>query len=306
MFPLKDHLETSILFITFRRPDTTAKVFEAIKQAKPERLYVAQNFPGSDTPEDIKKWTDVRSILENVDWDCEVKRLYRTKYLTAKASISTAIDWFFQNEKEGIILEDDCLPDSTFFQFCEELLERYRDDERIAMISGDNFQFGKIEMEESYYFSRYTHIWGWASWRRSWNNYDVHMKHWPLIRDKKCLQDMFHNEKAVRYWTSIFDKTYMGNIDTWDYQWLFTCWIQNQLTILPSVNLVKNIGFGKEAVHTKVQNQFADLQTETMLFPLKHPDFLMRNYVADNLTENTNFSGEKLLLKAFHKIGQML
>jgi len=299
-------LETPVLFITFRRPDTTRKVLEMIRQAQPKRLYIAQNFPCSTNTEEIKKWNGVRAIIENIDWDCDVRRLYREQYLDAKTSISTAINWFFENEEEGIILEDDCLPHTTFFRFCEELLEKYRDDERVAMISGDNFQFGRKRTEYSYYFSRYPHIWGWASWRRAWENYDVDMKQWHEIRDGGWLQDWLGDKKSVRYWKKIFEKVYQGKIDTWDYQWAFSCWTQSALIILPNVNLVSNIGFGSEAVHTREKNKFAEMEIEPMRFPLSHPDYILRDSVADSITENKMFSGQALMPRAINKLKQTI
>jgi len=296
MDPHQDQLNTPVLFITFRRPDTTRKVFERIRQAQPKRLYIAQNFPGSDNVEEVEKWKCVRAIIENIDWDCDVHRLYREHYLDAKTSISTAINWFFENEEEGIILEDDCLPHPTFFRFCEEMLEKYRYDERIAMISGDNFQFGRKRTKYSYYFSRYTHIWGWASWRRAWDNYDVDMKIWPEIRDGGWLKDLLGARRIVWYWKYIFENVYKGKVDTWDYQWTFACWIQNALTILPNVNLVSNIGFGMEAVHTKVKDKFAEMDTEPMSFPILHPDYIIRDSKADFFVENKMFSGIKALM----------
>jgi hypothetical protein len=306
MNPYQDQLNTPILFITFRRPDTTRRVFERIKQAQPKKLYIAQNFPGSDNAEEIKKWNDVRAIIENIDWDCHVKKLYREYYLDAKTSISTAINWFFQQEEEGIILEDDCLPHPTFFRFCEELLEKYRDDERIAMISGDNFQFGNKRTEYSYYFSRYTHIWGWASWRRAWKNYDANIASWPEIRDGVWLHDLLGDQKSVRYWEIIFEDVYNGKIDTWDFQWAFSCWIQNALTILPNVNLVSNIGFGKDAAHTKNKCKLADMETKFMIFPISHPSYILRDSVSDHFTEKMQFSGQSLLSRVLNKAKKII
>lgn len=294
--------KTPILFITFKRPETTQKVFEKIRQIQPKKLYIAQNIPKDKNEEEIKKWNAVQTIIENIDWNCKVHKLYRKKYLDAKTSISTAIDWFFKNEEEGIILEDDCLPHPTFFRFCEELLEKYRDDDRIAMISGNNFQFGRKRTQYSYYFSRYTHIWGWASWRRAWKNFDVDMKLWPEIRDGDWLNDILDDKKSVKYWKNIFEKTYTGKIDTWDYQWTFTCWIQNQLTILPNVNLVSNIGFGKDATFTK---NSIDMRANTLLqkmqFPLKHQKYIIRDIKADEVT-NKNFVTVSLLKRLKNKI----
>ena len=301
-----DQLETPILFITFKRPDTTAKVFEAIRQAKPKRLYIAQNIPNDENPLTLKKWNDVRSIIEKVDWDCDVRRLYREQYLDARTSISTAIDWFFEHEEEGIILEDDCLPHPTFFKFCEELLDKYRDDTRIAMISGNNFQFGRKRTEYSYYFSRYTHIWGWASWRRSWMNYDVDMKLWPEIREGKWLNGILNTKWSDFYWRRIFNKVYDGKIDTWDYQWIFNCWINTTLTIIPYVNLVSNIGFGEAATHTKNENITSKVNAEEIKFPLAHPRFVMRDFVADSFSEKKIFSGRTRLYEVIANLKQKL
>ena len=224
--------------------------------------------------------------LSTVDWDCEVKTLFSDKNLGCKVAVSRAIDWFFEHVEEGIILEDDCLPHPTFFRFCEELLNKYRDDERIGQISGDNFQFGKKRTEYSYYFSRYTLIWGWATWRRAWKNYDVDMKSWPEIHDNGWLQDWLGNKKLVHYWMRIFEMTYQGEINTWDYQWTFTCWIRNCLTILPNVNLISNIGFSAGGTHTSCKNdKSANIPVEAMEFPLRHPPFMSRDSSSDKLTE---------------------
>lgn len=298
----QDQLGTPILFITFRRPDTTKRVFAMIRQAHPKKLYIAQNFPDSDNAEEVEKWNDVRAIIENIDWDCDVQRLYREQYLDAKTSISTAINWFFENEGEGIVLEDDCLPHPTFFRFCEEMLEKYRDDERIAMISGDNFQFGRKRTKYSYYFSRYTHIWGWASWRRAWDNYDVDMKIWHEIRDGGWLEDLLGAKKSVWYWKNRFENVHKGKIDTWDYQWTFSCWIQNALTVLPNVNLISNIGFDMKAVHTNVKDKFVEMKIKPMRFPISHPDYILRDSKADSFVESKMFSGKSLVLRVIKRV----
>lgn len=300
-----NRLETPILFITFRRPDTTIRVFERIRQSQPKKLYIAQNVPKGDKIGEVEKWNEVRAIIEKVDWDCDVRRLYRTQYLDAKTSISSAINWLFQNEEEGIILEDDCLPHLTFFRFCEALLDKYRDDERIAMISGDNFQFGKKRTAYSYYFSRYSHIWGWASWRRAWKNYDVNMTLWPEFRDSGCLQDCLGDTKSIRYWKKIFERVYLGKIDTWDYQWLFTCWIQGMLTILPNFNLISNIGLTPEATHKSDLNTFDDMKTESMIFPIVHPPFILHDSIADSITEKKMFSGQPLFPRVLNRLGRL-
>ncbi|KCZ72175.1 hypothetical protein ANME2D_01579 [Candidatus Methanoperedens nitroreducens] len=289
-------LKTPVAFIIFNRPDTTRRVFAEIAKAGPRKLLVIADGPRADHPEDAEKCAAVRAIIDNVDWDCEVLTNYSDVNLGCKRRVSSGLDWVFDTVEEAIILEDDCLPHPTFFRFCEELLEKYRNDKRIAMISGDNFQFGRKRTKYSYYFSRYPHIWGWASWRRAWKNYDVDMKLWPEIRDGGWLQDLLGAKISVWYWKNRFENVYKGKIDTWDYQWAFSCWIQNALTVIPDVNLVSNIGFDMNAVHTKVKHEFADMEIEPMSFPISHSDYILRDSNADFFVENKMFSGIKSLM----------
>ena len=299
-------LKTPVVFIIFNRPDTTKRVFTEIAQAKPPKLLVIADGPRADHPEDVGKCAAVRAIINGVDWDCDVLKNYSDVNLGCKRRVSSGLDWVFDTIEDAIILEDDCLPHSTFFRFCEEMLERYKDDERIAMISGNNFQFGRKRTDYSYYFSRYTHIWGWASWRRAWDNYDVDMKIWPEIRDGGWLRDLLGDKKSVRYWKKMFENVYQGKIDTWDYQWIFSCWVQGALTILPNVNMVSNIGFGPEAVHTTKRNKFAEMKTEYMDFPISHPPYILSDSLADSITGNRMFSDQPLLLKGKNKLKRII
>ena len=205
--------------------------------------------------------------------------------LGCKMRVSSGLDWVFEQVEDAIILEDDCLPSQSFFWFCEELLERYRDDERVMVISGDNFEFGRKRTQYSYYFSRYIHTWGWASWRRAWSYYEKDMQSWPYIRDNDYMQDILLDKTAVKYWSKIFEAVYKNKIDTWDYQWTFSCWIQNGLTVLPNVNLVSNIGFGEGGTHTKVASKIAMILALEITLPLKHPPTMIRDDVADRWTE---------------------
>ena len=299
-------LKTPVAFIVFNRPNTTKKVFAEIAKARPPKLLVIADGPRSNHPDDIKKCAEVRAIIDDVDWDCEVLTKYSTENMGCRHCPPKGLDWVFEVVEEAIILEDDCLPHPDFFRFCEELLEKYRYDERIAMISGDNFQFGRKRTPYSYYFSRYPHLWGWASWRRAWKRYDANMKLWPIIRDGRWLQDILGDKKSVRYWTKQIENTYQGKIDSWDYQWVLECWIKNKLTVLPNVNLVSNIGFGSEAVHTTKRNKFADMKTECMDFPISHPPYILRDSVADSFTGNKMFSEQPLLLKGINKLKRII
>ena len=297
-------LTTPVLFLVFNRPDTTKQVYAAIRQAKPEKLFVAADGPRSDRPGEAEKCDEVQQIATNVDWDCDVKILFKKKNFGCGVAVSSGIDWFFENVEAGIILEDDCVPHQTFFQFCQELLLKYRHDERIMVISGNNFQFGRNITKYSYYYSRYMHCWGWASWRRAWKYYDFDMALWPTIRDSDLLEHILHDKKGVvLYWKRILDRTYRGEVDSWAYRWLFSCWVQNGLTILPNVNFVSNIGFGEDAVHTKDSSDpFANMRVYAMEFPLKHPPFMIRNARADEFTHRKVFSTSIYKLFVMHAV----
>ena len=295
-------LKTPVAFIIFNRPETTERVFAEIAKARPPKLLVIADGPRMDHPDDTEKCAAVRAIIDSVDWDCEILKNYSDVNLGCKRRVSSGLDWVFDTVEEAIILEDDCLPHPTFFRFCEEMLEKYRDDKRIAMISGDNFQFGRKRTEYSYYFSRYPHIWGWASWRRVWDNYDVDMQIWPEIRDGGWLKDLLGARRSVWYWKYIFGNVHKGNVDTWDYQWTFACWIQSALTIIPNVNLVSNIGFGMKAVHTKVKDKFADMEIEPVSFPILHPRYIIRDSKADFFIENKMFFGKSLMLRVIKRV----
>jgi hypothetical protein len=299
---LKYQLKTPVAFIIFNRAETTERVFAEIAKARPQKLLVIADGPRADCPEEAEKCKAARAIIDKVNWDCEVLTNYSEVNLGCKRRISSGLDWVFDTVEEAIILEDDCLPDPTFFLFCEELLEKYRYDERIAMISGDNFQFGRRRTEYSYYFSRYPHIWGWASWRRSWKNYDVEMKLWPEIRDGEWLNDLLEDQKSAWYWQYKFGKAYAGKVDTWDYQWVFACWTQSALSIIPNVNLVSNIGFGKNAVHTTIKEKYAAMKTEPMRHPISHPQYILQDSKADSRLQSEMFSGSSLVLRLIYRI----
>lgn len=283
-------LNTPVAFIIFNRPDTTARVFAEIAKAQPPTLLVISDGPRAHRTGESERVAQTRAIIEQVDWPCEVLTNFSDVNLGCKRRVSSGIDWIFEQVEEAIILEDDCLPDPSFFRFCQEMLERYRHDQRVGMISGDNFQFGRRYGEDSYYFSKYVHIWGWASWRDRWQgSYDVQMNRWPQVRDLGRLGDLVLDENEASYWRSIFERVHQGGIDTWDYQWVFANWIEGRLSILPSVNLISNIGFGVDATHTTGVSPLADLPTEPLPFPLAHPVVRTRNVTADRFSDRECF-----------------
>jgi hypothetical protein len=298
-------MQTPVAFIIFNRPDTTSRVFEAIRQAKPPLLLVIADGARSSKPGEAAKCAATRAIIDRVDWDCEVRTNYSDVNLGCGKRVSSGLDWVFQEVEEAIILEDDCLPHFTFFQFCEELLAYYRNDTRIMAISGNNFQRGKKYSDDSYYFSRYNHVWGWASWRRAWQHYDFTISKWPQVRDEGWLNSVLEDRHSIRDWSIEFEQMYKGEKDTWDYQWTFACWIQNGLTILPEVNLISNIGFNADATHTTKDSPFANQALGSIDFPLSHPSFILRNTKADSFTDSTMFESN-LFNKILFRINLIL
>ncbi len=277
-------LSTAVLFLVFNRPDVTKQVFEAIREAKPPRLYVAADGAREDKNGEAEKVDKVREyITSSIDWDCKVRTLFRKTNLGCKMAVSGAIDWFFENEEMGIILEDDCLPSQSFFWFCEELLEKYKNDMRVWHIAGNNFHFGwKRDKDYSYYFSYYGSIWGWATWKNKWKHYDVGMKNYDEIKSKKYLWDLFGNKEEVNFRISNFEQIKKG-LDTWDYQWVYTKFINCGLSIVPEVNLVGNLGFGGDATHTHSRSdKRANMAFYDISFPLKMPGFIIRDKKSDD------------------------
>jgi hypothetical protein len=283
-------MKTPIVLIIFRRPETTLKVFDQIRQVKPSKLFVISDAPRTDRPDESEQCEKTRAIIDYVDWDCEIVKHYADTNLGPFRCIASGLDWVFNQVEEAIILEDDCFPDLTFFRFCEELLDYYRNDQRIIAISGDNFQLGHQRTEDSYYFSRYTHSWGWATWKRAWKYADMEMKAWPQVREQNLLKLILDNDREVRYWDTMLQATYESKIVAWDYRWTLAAWLQNGLTILPNVNLISNIGFGEGATNTiSTKNPWINLPTESMNFPLQHPEFIIRDSMADKFTQDSVF-----------------
>ncbi len=298
------NVSTSIIFIIFNRPSLTQSVFNIIASVKPSRLFVIADGPRSNKIGEQEKCNLARSVIDAVDWPCEVFKNYSDVNLGCNKRISSGLDWVFSQVEEAIILEDDCLPHPSFFRFCDELLEQYRHDSRIFTVSGNNFQFGLQRTNHSYYFSRYNHCWGWATWRRAWNLYDIEMQQWPEVRDNHWLNDWLDDPLEVRYWSRKFQSVYENRIDTWDFRWTFACWIQSGLSILPNVNLVSNIGFDDGGTHNRYsKNPYANIPTEALSFPLRHPPFVIRDRQADRFTQANQFG---LIARGQRKIRQLL
>jgi hypothetical protein len=285
----KNQFDTPILFLIFNRPNLTKQVFERIRELQPAYLYIGADGPRKGKPSDIENCRQAREITNQINWDCELKTLFRENNLGCKMAVSSAISWFFENVEEGIILEDDCLPEISFFHFCQKLLEYYRNDDRIMHICGSNYQDGIQRGDVGYYFSIYNHIWGWATWRRAWKSYDVEIKNYPDFINHDVLSNFFNKKQDKKFWINIFKKVYNGEIDTWDYQWTYAIWKNHGLSIIPNKNLVVNIGLGDDATHTKtkvISSQNLDkIDAENIVHPIE----LIRDIEADDYTFQRNF-----------------
>ncbi len=288
----------------FNRPDPTRQVFDAIRAAKPSKLLVVADGPRADKPGEAEKCSATREIIDDVDWDCDVQRNFSDTNMGCRLRVSSGITWAFELVEKAVILEDDCVPSASFFHYCAELLDHYESDERVMMVSGDNFLFGNPATADSYYFSRYPHVWGWATWRRAWSKYDLHMTRWPEIRDKKLFNQYFPKMSERYYWESILQHVYDGNIDTWDYQWAYSIWANSGLSITPARNLIQNVGFHSTATHTKrdnVYSSYSSLTAEELSFPLTHPMTVLASFDKDELEARLRDAHTKTLPYPFNK-----
>lgn len=299
-------LNAAVLFLVFNRPDTTAQVFEAIRQAKPPRLYVAADGPRHNRPGEAGLCAEVRRIATNVDWPCEVKTLFRENNMGCKLGVCEGINWFFEMEEMGIILEDDCLPSPSFFEFCSELLGKYANDTRVGHIAGTSFfgaqAFGKVT--DSYVFSRYGSVWGWATWKRAWEYYDVSLRDWGEMSRRRWLNSAIpgRRERAARL--KIAEELISGRLNTWDYQWSFARMFNSMLSIVPTTNLVVNLGFDSRATHTRNVDIQAPTSISNVGFPLRHPPFILPDSGYDALFEKERFANG-FVSRIRHKVGQI-
>ncbi|ARS34503.1 hypothetical protein [Pontibacter actiniarum] len=286
----QEPLHTPVLLIIFNRAHTTQQVFDRIRQVKPKKLYVAADGPRPHVGTDAERCAETRRIVEQVDWDCEVKTLFQEQNLGCGVAPSRSISWLFEHEEYGIILEDDCIPSRSFFWFCQELLEKYKYDTRVMHISGNNYLDGwRRDSDYSYYFSDKVNSWGWATWRRAWQLYDFHLGSYPELKQKGYLNGIFLNKLEEQYRLSKLEETFT-NIqkgDVWDYQWEFTVYSNSGLCIVPEVNLVRNIGFGEDATHTfNLHDKKAQVHEQEIDFPLRHPKFVIRDVESDRRNFN--------------------
>lgn len=271
-------MKSPVAVFIFNRPDLTAELFDVLRQVKPPVLFVSADGPRPDRPNDERLCRETLEIAQDIDWPCDVHWNVREANLGCGPAMSQGIDWVFEHVDRAILLEDDCLPDPSFFEFCDDLLERYKDDTRIMQISGSNLAAPEeLFAGASYSFASYPFVWGWATWRRAWEHYDFRMGSWPQFRDTGGLHGLHasrsHRATLNREWNWI----HAGN-GTWDHQWQYTVMSQHGLSVYPSKNLISNLGFRADATQTTIEGgAYAAIPVEPMVFPLVHPPMVSHN-----------------------------
>lgn len=268
-------LTTPVTFFIFNRPEHTKIVFDAIAQAKPSKLLVVADGPRNNRPDDVTNCAQARAVVEKVNWDCEVLRNYSETNMGLRQRFPSAFNWVFSQVEESIVLEDDCLPHASFFPYCRDLLQHYRDDARITSINGSNLGYFHPTKAASYRFSKFMNMWGWATWKRSHKLVDFEMNSWPALRTSPEFDEIFnHDQEWISYWSRKFDLIHNRDraIDSWDYQWILSNLQQRKLAVSPQVNMIRNIGHGHQATHTTKQNHpLSQIEAQEMPLPLVHP-----------------------------------
>lgn len=256
----------------FIRPECLSKVFDCVRSVKPAQLFLVLDAPRVNRPDDIPKWEACKRVFEGVDWECEVHREYAQTNMGCRRRMGSGITWVFSHVEEAVVLEDDCVPDPTFFLFCAELLQRYRADARVGMIAGHVAHLGKIDVLESYYFDRLNTIWGWATWRRAWSKFDATMEAWPSFRANRGLSELCRSRYQERKLVSMFDGVHQNKRSSWATAWALTCIREGFFCLHPTRNLITNIGCGLDATHTDCSSTpWSGRPLQPIKFPLAHP-----------------------------------
>lgn len=307
MDKLINTLNTPVLFLVFNRPDTTQQVFNQIKLAQPKQLFIAADGPRLERTGEVQKCEQVKQIVSQITWDCEVKTLFRIQNLGCGKAVSSAINWFFAHVDEGIILEDDCLPNLDFFNYCQEMLLKYRDNDTIMHISGCNLiKTECIKDKSSYYFSNYCFIWGWATWKKAWKHYDFNLN-FDINVYEKSINEKFKNKFERKYWKGILQRSKNKLIDTWDYQWVFAVWLNKGISANTKINFIQNIGFGIDATHTLDVNHAPNLVLQNSKYAINPPNIVINKFYDKQCSKVFGILNNKLfLLKQFKRVGNYI
>lgn len=293
-------MDVAILLLIWKRPEHTKRVIGSIRKVAPKRIYISSDGPKKNDKNNQKLVNITREeVLREINWECNIFTNFSEENQGCKLAVSKGIDWFFDHEDEGIILEDDCLPNTYFYQYCKVLLEKYRNDNRIWAICGNGYQNKNSFSGESYFLSKYVDVWGWATWKRCWELYDRDIKTWEVNRSNNILKNVFDKKREFDYWIKIFDKLYFKREpDTWDYQWQYACFINSGMSCMPYINLVENIGFGCGATHTlniPITEKLDIKKLGKVKFPLIHPAVFLKSKECDEKIENEFFSGYSIM-----------
>lgn len=276
-----------ILLLLFNRPNKTIELIDSLRSVAPKTIYIS--IDGPRTTEESELTENVNKCLSKIDWRSDVHLIRSDHNLGCKIHNSKAISWFLNETDEGIVLEDDCIAHPSFFKFCNELLDKYRNDERIFHISGNNFVKVNNTFKDSYHFSIFPHCWGWATWKRAWVKFDLSMRDWPEFNKQNKLKNIFDSTISQNYWRKVFQNTYDKKNDSWAYIWTYICWKEGGLSIIPNLNLVKNTGSGLDATHTHKKDWYFDLPIYQLNSPIVHPSFFLVDKKADSYTQSNVF-----------------
>lgn len=287
---------TPIVFIFFNRPNHITEATSILKKIKPEKIYLVADGPRNKKEAPLVRKT--RKLVEkNITWSPEIIKIYSSKNMGLRNRIVSGLNQVFEKEEKAIILEDDCIANPSFFKFCDQLLKKYKNNRHIGSIAGTNFLFNKKNPSSSYYFSKYPHSWGWATWKRAWNLFDNEMSGW-----KQVWNDHSHTSLFLKwYWYLIFSTVSKLKIDSWAYRWTYSCWKHKLLTVIPQQNLVKNVGFNSNATNTKFKSSVLSMKTSSLNFPLKHPEKIKQNSFLDKITENNLYFKPRTIIGAMIK-----
>tara|TARA_X000000950_G_C13859478_1_gene638087 strand:- start:491 stop:1447 length:957 start_codon:yes stop_codon:yes gene_type:complete len=288
-------MKTPLLILLYNRPNVTKTLFNKIKKMKPSTIYIAADGPRANDPVDSELCNRVRNIFSKINWNCKIYRKYNKKNFGCKNSITKSIDWFFKREKYGIILEDDCIPSLDFFWITGILLKKYENNNKIFCISGSNYTKNFKNDNNSYYFSKYPHCWGWATWRRAWRKNDPYIKFWPKFKNTLDWKSINNSITENRYWNKIFDRCYKGKFNSWAYPWTLSVWKNKGLTIIPKENLVKNIGYGTNSTNSFFRDIGDIYKTKKIQRTIKHPKLIRPDVKKDNFVFNNHYRGKNYL-----------
>lgn len=300
-------VKTPVAMIIFNRYDNAHQVLMQIRNAQPEELYIIADGPRAHKAGEAEKCAKTRSIVDEVDWKCNVHRIFSDVNLGCAKRVTSGLNEVFKEQERALIFEDDCIPSMSFFRFADEMLERYQNEDKIMLVSGNNKCFDPAKKsegsvitdsacEESYFFSKQAQIWGWATWRRAWEKMDLSMSDWPQLRKEKLVEKIYSKPGYRYYWKAAFDYVYNGHTNSWAFPWNLTVWRNDGYSIVPKVNLIRNAGFDADATHTSGKSIFENLDYGQLEFPLKHPESgIVRNEKMDLLEMKSRIKDAKQL-----------